>query len=120
MPFETYVPQRGPGAGKESIRILKNGDFSISPAAYDKWFDKANYVELMYDAKNKKVGLKPKRNPTKATYKLRESPQGGRRKYVSGQQFCETYGIDVSKAKSFDAQWNDKAGVVEFSVKEAV
>lgn len=116
MAFETYVPQRGPSAGRSTIRILKSGDFSISPGAYQQWFDKANHVELLYDPKSRKIGLKPRRKPTKASYKLRESPQGGQRRYVSGTQFLDAYGISVGKARSFEARWNDKAGVVEFKV----
>lgn len=117
MGFETYVPQRGPSTGKSTIRILRNGDFSISPAVYEKWFGKAGYVELLFDPRARKVGLKPRRKPTKATYKLRESPQGGRRFYVSGGQFLQKYGIDMPKAKSFEAGWNNRAKVVEFSVR---
>lgn len=117
MPFETYVPQRGPGGGKSTIRILKSGDFSISPGAYEKWFSGAGYVELLFDPRGKKVGMKPRKSSTKASYKLRESPQGGRRRYVSGQQFLESYGVKVGKAESYEAQWNDKEKLVEFSVK---
>lgn len=117
MAYETYVPQRGPASGKSTIRILKNGDLSISPSAYSEWFGSANYVELMFDPQKKKIGLKPKTKPTKATYKLRESPQGGRRRYVSGEQFLESYGISVEKARSFEAEWNSREKVVEFAVK---
>ena len=60
MGFETYVPQRGPSSGKSTIRVLRNGDLSISPAVYEQWFDKAGYVELLFDPQNKKVGLKPR------------------------------------------------------------
>lgn len=117
MGFETYVPQRGPSSGKSTVRILGNGDFSISPAVYQQWFKKAKYVELLFDPRAKKVGLRPRSKPTKATYKLRESPQGGRRYYVSGGQFLESYGIRVNKAKSFDVKWNGSAKAVEFSVR---
>lgn len=117
MAFETYVPQRGPSAGKSTIRILKNGDFSISPAAYETWFNKANHVELLFDPRSRKVGLKPRSKATKASYKLRESPQGGQRRYVSGSQFLESYGVKLGKAKSFEAKWNDSQKLVEFSVK---
>lgn len=117
MPYETYVPQRGPASGKSTIRILKSGDLSISPGAYDQWFEGANYTELLFDPKRKKIGLKPRRKPTKASYKLRESPQGGRRRYVSGQQFLDTYNISVEKAKSYEAQWNQNEKLVELRVK---
>lgn len=117
MAFETYVPQRGPASGRSTIRILKSGDLSISPGAYDQWFDGANHVELLFDPRAKKIGLRPRKKPTKASYKLRESPQGGRRRYVSGQQFLETYDISVDKAQSFQAQWNEKESLVELSVK---
>lgn len=117
MAFETYVPQRGRAAGKSTIRVLKNGNFSISAAAYQKWFDKANYVELLFDARARKVGLRPRSKPTRASYKLRESPQGGDRRYVSGAQFLDSCGVKLRKARSFDAKWNDRQKLVEFSLK---
>ena len=117
MAFETYVPQRGRSAGKSTIRVLKNGNFSISAAAYQKWFDKANYVELLFDSRSRKVGLRPRNKPTRASYKLRESPQGGDRRYVSGTQFLESYGVKLRKARSFDAKWNDRLKLGEFSLK---
>ena len=117
MAYETYVPQRGPSVGKPSLRILKNGNLSISPAAYDKWFRKANYVELLFDPRSRRVGLRPRSKPTKATYKLRLSPQGGNRRYVSAGQFLESFGVDVKKARSFDGRWNPRLRLVEFSVK---
>ena len=116
MGYEIYVPQRGPSSGKSTIRILRNGDLSVSPAVYEKWFGRADYVELMFDTQNKKVGMKPRTKPSKSTYKLRESPQGGARRYVSGGQFLANYGVTITKAKSFDAKWNERQKVVEFSV----
>jgi hypothetical protein len=115
--FKTYVPQRGPSVGKPSIRILKNGHFSISAPAYDKWFHKAQYVELLVDPRSRKVGLRPRSKPTKATYKLRLSPQGGNRRYVSGAQFLESFGVDVRKARNVEAKWNARQGLVEFPLK---
>ncbi len=117
LAYETYVPQRGPSVGKPSIRILKNGNLSISAAAYDKWFRKANYVELLFDPRSRKVGLRPRAKPTKATYKLRVSPQGGNRRYVSGSQFLASYGVEVRKARSFEASWNPRLRLVELSLK---
>jgi len=107
LAFETYVPQRGRSAGKSTIRVLKNGNFSISAAAYQKWFDKANYVELLFDSRARKGGLRPRNKPTRASYKLRESPT----------QFLESCGVRLRKARSFDAKWNDRQKLVEFSLK---
>ncbi|MFN2421217.1 MAG: hypothetical protein ABR527_07530 [Gemmatimonadota bacterium] len=115
MAYETYVPQRGPSGGKSTVRVLRNGDLSISPSVYDQYFNRANYVELMFDPNNKKVGLKPRSKPTKATYKLRESPQGGARRYVSAGQFLANYGVKVTKAKSYDVKWNEREKLVEFA-----
>lgn len=117
MGFETYVPKRGPSGSKSEVRILKSGDLSISGATHAEWFDGANYVELLFDPKGKKVGLRPRKRPTKASYKLRESPQGGDRRYVSGGQFLETYGISVGKATSYESKWNEREALVEFAVK---
>lgn len=90
---------------------------SISPAAYEDWFGKAEYVELLFDPKAKKIGLRPRAKSTKATYKLRASPQGGRRHYISAGKFLATYGVSVRKAKSYTASWNPSAKVVEFSAR---
>ena len=117
MAFKTYVPQRGPSVGKPSIRVLKNGNFSISAAAYEEWFDGANYVELLFDPRSRKVGLRPRSKPTKATYKLRRSPQGGNRRYVSGAQFLQSFGVDVRKARNFEAKWSAGQRLVVFPIK---
>jgi hypothetical protein len=45
------------------------------------------------------------------------SPQGGDRRYISGSQFLESCGVDVRKARSFEAKWNNGQKLVEFSVK---
>jgi hypothetical protein len=118
MAFETYVPQRGPGGAGAwpAVRILKNGDLSITPTAYEQWFRGANYVELLYYPRSNKVGLRPRKKPTKATYKLRASPQGGERRYVSGRQFLANYGVKTTKAKTLDAKWNEREGLVEATV----
>jgi hypothetical protein len=97
--------------------VLKNGNFSISAAAYREWFDKAEYVELLFDPRARRVGLRPRGKSTRASYKLRKSPQGGDRRYVSGAQFLESYGIRLRKARSFDAKWNARQKLVEFSLK---
>jgi hypothetical protein len=117
MAFETYVPQRGRASGKSTIRILKSGDLSISPDVYDQWFGGAKYVELLYDPKGKKIGLRPRTKSSRATYKLRESPQGGQRYYVSSGQFLDHYGVPHQKSRGFEAKWNGRQKVVEFSAK---
>ena len=101
MPFETYVPKRGPKkTGPSAIKILKNGDLSINPSAVGDFFKGVQYVELLYDSKGERIGLRPKRRATKATYKLRESPQGGDRRYVSAGKFLDHFGITVKKAQT--------------------
>lgn len=115
MAFKTYVPRRGPRGVSATIRILKNGAISVSPTAHREWLGGAEYVELLYDPKTRKIALKPRKRPTKATYKLRVSPQGGDRRYVSAGQFLDHLGVKVAKARTVDAKRNRRAGVVEIS-----
>jgi hypothetical protein len=117
MGFKTYFPQRGPSSGKTTVRILRNGDLSISPGVRERWFGTARFVELLYDRQAGKVGMRPRVKATRATYKLRPSPQGGRRFYVSGAQFLDACGIRIRKARNHEAQWNEEEKLVEFSVK---
>ena len=116
MAFETYVPQRGRASGKSTIRILKSGDLSVSPDVYEQWFRRAGHVELLFDPKGKKIGLRPRAKPSRASYKLRESPQGGDRYYVSAGRFLDHYGISHHKARGFEVKWNGRQKVVELSV----
>jgi len=117
MGFKTYFPQRGPSSGKTTVRVLRNGDLSISPGVRKNWFGKAGFVELLFDSEAGKVGIRPRAKSTRATYKLRPSPQGGRRFYVSGGQFLDACGIQTRKARNHEAQWNEKEKLVEFLVK---
>ena len=117
MAFETYVPQRGRSSGKSTIRILKSGDLSISPDVYAEWFGKAGHVELLYDPKARKIGLRPRAKGSRSTYKLRESPQGGARYYVSAGRFLDHYGISHQKARAFKAKWNGRQKIVEVSIR---
>ena len=109
-------PQRGRASGKNTIRILKSGDLSVSPGVYEQWFRRAGHVELLFDPKGKKIGLRPRSKPSRATYKLRESPQGGDRYYISAGRFLDHYGISHQKARGFEARWNGRQKVVELSV----
>lgn len=111
-------PQRGPGGSgpQPALRILKNGDLSVNRAARQEWLGNAPYVELLHDPRSKKIALKPRKIRTKASYKLRKSPQGGERRYVSGRQFLENCGIRPAKAKTLEAKWNGKTKLVEASL----
>ena len=118
MPFETYVPSRGRGSSdKPTIRVTKNGQFSISAVAYEQLLNKANHVELLFDPRSGKVGLRPRGKATKASYKVRASPQGGNRRYVSAQKFLEHFGIEVKKASTFEVGWNKKERAAEFTTR---
>ena len=77
---------------------------------------KAAPTTVLFDPKGKKIGLRPRSKPSRATYKLRESPQGGDRYYISAGRFLDHYGISHQKARGFEARWNGRQKVVELSV----
>lgn len=98
-----------------TIRVLESGELSIGPEACRAFFHEAHHVELLFDPERGRIGLRPRTKPTRASYKLR--PQGGRRRYVHAVQFLEHYGIEEVRGRRLPARWNDRAGVVEVTLK---
>lgn len=99
------------------IRVLECGEMSIGREAWETLFGGVRYVELLFDRERGRIGLRPRRRPTRASLRLRT--QGGRRRYVHAVRFLEWFGIEEVRGRSLPARWNEREGLVEADVGSA-
>lgn len=99
------------------IRVLECGEMSIGREAWETLFGGARHVELLFDRERGRIGLRPRRRPSRASLRLRA--QGGHRRYVHAVRFLEWFGIEDVRGRSLPARWNEREGVVEVEVRPA-
>jgi len=82
-----------------------------------KGFDRSSRTVPFYDAKGKRIALKPASAGDEHTYKVCRGKQGGG--HVSGRGFLGFYKIPYDKTRSCPAKWDDGMGamVVELGKK---
>ncbi len=119
MPFEKYTPpKKGPKlvAKPPKASILQGGQISLNSAAYTEHLKGAKHVELYYDASAMKIGLKPKKYPTKAGFPLRAVGKGKSTYRVNAKKLMEHYDIKIKKKLTVMLHWNDKEGLLELAL----
>ena len=119
MSFEKFVPARK--ARKQVVKppvakILKGGQLSLNKPAYQAYLKGATHVELFYDSTANKIGLKPKKYPTKAAFKLRAVGKGKATYRVNAKQLADYYHIRVEKKTSVTPTWNHSEGILEIAL----
>lgn len=99
VPFEVFDKRMAPLAKAPSVTIQKKGIFSFSKTAH-KLIDEPATVELLYDAENEIIALRPSDEPH--AYAMRS--QGGRatgQVIMSASAFTQYYNIDTSVSRRF-------------------
>lgn len=118
MAFEAFERKRSHG-GDPSVTITRFGNFVLNSTCIEKFFKDAKYAKLYWDADHQKVGIKPMPKKDQYSYSINYSPKGSVGTF-SGVSFFKAVGIDNKNTKSYPASWNEKEGLVEFSVKGEV
>ena len=79
---------------------------------------KYRYAKLYWNEEIGGVGIKPMQKDDGHCYSINYGPRQNFGS-LSGTAFCNSIGYDFRKEKtrSFPAKWNDKEGLLEFSVK---
>jgi len=91
--------------------------FVINSAAIEKYFQNRKYASVYWDKETGKVGLKPLAKKEEKSYNLHYSPKGNVGS-MSATAFLKHVGYDNKETKSFPASWNEKEGLVEFTIFE--
>ena len=98
------------------ITVRKSGQMVLTPPAVAMLGDGVTHVQFGYDAKSRTVALRPAPEGAKGRYRLREQPNGT--SLADGRRFCSHHGLEVEKARRFDAEsFGD--GIVGFRLPQA-
>jgi hypothetical protein len=114
MPFELFERKRAHG-GPPAISISKNGLFVINASAIEKHFQNRKYATVYWDKTAGKVGIKPLVKREEKSYNLHLSPKGNVGS-MSATAFLKYIGYELQATKSFPATWNEKEGLLEFTL----
>ena len=99
------------------ITVRKSGQMVLTPPAVAMLGDGVTHVQFGYDAKSRTVALRPGPEGAKGRYRLREQSNGT--SLADGRRFCAHHGLEVEKARRFDAEsFGD--GIVGFRLPQAV
>ncbi len=111
MAFETFTKvNRKSGSAEPAISVSKNGMLGINQACREQYLPKAEAVQLLFDAKSKRIGVRPVPPETEHTYKLRPLKGGGFQ--VTAISFLRHYEIEQARTKKYPATWDETEKVV--------
>lgn len=94
------------------VSLWADGTINISKAAYE-MFDSPDTVQLLFDPKLRRVGLKPvERDADRAAYSSCYFLDQGQ-KLIPARRFCEHYGIPLTETRRYRPKLIDGALVVD-------
>lgn len=102
-PFEVFTRNTRTNAGQPQVTIQRRGNLSLNRAAYTA-LGEPQAVELLYDARNRTVGLRAVEVSVEHAYPVRS--QGGKTTgpyLVAGIGFAKHHGIDTATARRYPA-----------------
>ena len=105
------------------VSVSKAGNIVMNSACIRAHFPtdpkpKYLYIKLYSNEEAGGVGIKPMQKDDGHCYSINYGPHKNFGSF-SGTAFCKSIGYDFEKEKtrSFPAKWNDKEGMLEFSLK---
>ena len=103
------------------ISVRSNGSLGVSQGALNRFSlaDGEWWVQLMFDRKNRVIGLEPWDEPGNGRIKLNKKhmvgPDGGKESinaWISAKAFFDFYGIPYDKTQSYVAKRNDGEKII--------
>lgn len=113
MAFIKYV-KRAPKAGKgeaikeKTISISPRGVIGLGVAVVELYFRGKKYVELFYEAKKNKLGLKPLTKKTADSFTIRYD-KTGRIGQIIARGFFNRFQITIASSTRLSARWVGRA-----------
>jgi len=98
--FELFVGGRGAPRRTDSplVSIARNGTITVNRAANELWGDDVpDFVQLLYNAKNRTVVLLPVDEGEPGAYKYKPVANSNGSRSVTGKSFAEAYKITMGQ-----------------------
>ncbi len=96
------------------ITVRKGGQLVLTRGAVEMLGEGVEHVQIGYNAETQVVGIRAAGEDAKGRYRLRSQGTNGLH-LVTGKRFFAHYGLDVLKARTFDAE-KIEDGLVGFSL----
>ncbi len=85
------------------ITVRKGGQMVLTRGTVEMLGGDVTHVQLGFDPKTKRVGIRAAGEEAKGSYRLRSQGTNGLH-LVAGKRFFAHYGIEIGKAQGFDAE----------------
>ncbi len=85
------------------ITVRKGGQMVLTHGTVEMLGGGVTHVQLGFDPKTKRVGIRATGEDAKGSYRLRSQGANGLR-LVAGKRFFAHYGIEIGKAQRFDTE----------------
>lgn len=115
MAFDVFLKQRQPATTDPAVTIQKRGAFSLNARAFADLGD-PNAVELLYDADERLIGIRPSTLDSRNAYPVRVVTKGSSSYLVTGTAFANYYGIPLGTARRWIGRMQD--GMLILDLKE--
>ncbi len=99
MSFELFDHRDHSRPDRPLVTIQRNGQLSLNRRAHE-IIGSPRFVELMYDHKGQRIGLRPTREQTPASYTLASS---GSAHHVTVKNYLREYNVDYSTTRRYEA-----------------
>lgn len=116
MALEKFKPRTTSGNKSPLISIRKSGSFGINQSAIEEFFDDSEYVVLLYDEENNKVGFQPKQEDTQNSYVISKGDSGGS---ITAMALVNRYDIEHEVTTRYAPERNED-GVIIIDLNEPV
>lgn len=108
--FEEFSRKSAPIGAKPYVTIQRRGAISLNRTAFDS-LGKPQAVKLLYDRKQRVIGLRPTELGIEGAYPVRT--QASSNWLIAGTAFVAHWGIDTSVAKRYEAEMTGDVLVID-------
>lgn len=116
--WEVFDKRAGVATKSPMVTIQAKGLLSLNRAAYEA-VGQPGFVELLYDAQERLVGLRPAEPSSPRAYPVR-SQSNGATYLVAGTAFTRHYGLDTAIARRYGASMMGPVLVVDLKQEPAI
>jgi len=116
MGFEKFQGKGQGSVGRTNqeprISLRASQSIGLNYAAIQEYFEDYNWVELLYDPVNRKVGINRVEEQTQDAYKVRKSNKDGHGGNINCTAFIKEYNLTPEQTTHYEAEWDDEHNIV--------